>query len=47
MSADKTVKYDPAKSVLNYRLGDKIALTEGDFARICEAFLSEVQAKYV
>ncbi len=33
MCADKTIKYDPAKSVLKCRIGDKITLNEADFAR--------------
>ena len=47
MCADKTIKYDPAKSVLKCRVGDKIALNEADFTRLASAFLAEIEAKYL
>ena len=31
MSADKTIKFSPAKSILKLQIGDKIKLTESDF----------------
>ncbi|MBC7869430.1 MAG: hypothetical protein H7Y09_01215, partial [Chitinophagaceae bacterium] len=34
MSADKTVKLDPAKSLLKVKVGDEIKLNEADFLRI-------------
>ena len=46
MSADKTIKYDPAKSMLKSRIEDKITLKEADFTRLCAAFLTEIEAKY-
>ena len=46
MCADKTIKFDPTKSVLKCRVGDKISLNEADFTRLYSAFLSEIEAKY-
>jgi len=45
--ADKTIKYDPARSVLKRRVGDKITLNETDFVRLSAAFLAEIEAKYL
>lgn len=47
MSADKTIKIDPAKSVLKHRAGDKISLTEADFILLSSGFFSEIEAKYL
>lgn len=47
MSADKTIKYDPAKAVLKYRIGDEIKLTEAGFVRLSEAFFAEIESKYL
>jgi len=47
MSADKSIKYDPAKSVLKHRIGDRIALKEADFTRLSAAFFAEIEAKYL
>jgi hypothetical protein len=44
--ADKTVKLDPATSVLGLAPGDPIALDEGDFARLCDAFFERLEASY-
>ena len=38
MCADKTIKYNPAKSVLKYKVGDEIKLNEADFLLIFKAF---------
>ena len=45
--ADKSIKMDPAKSVLGFRAGDDIGLTEAEFLRLFEAFFSEIEAKYL
>ena len=47
MCADKTIKYNPATSVLKRRVGDKITLNEADFTRLSSAYLAEIEAKYL
>jgi hypothetical protein len=46
MAADKTIKFDPAKSVLKLKIGDEIKVTEADFVRLYRAFFSEIEAKF-
>lgn len=46
-TADSTIRYDPAKAVTRYQLGDRVKLTEGLFVPLCNAFLREIEAKYV
>jgi hypothetical protein len=47
MGADKTIKYDPAKSVLKYRVGNEIKLNEPDFILLSSAFFAEIESKYL
>lgn len=47
MCADKTIKFDPAKSVLKYRVGDEIKLNEADFTHLSTAFIAEIENKYL
>ena len=47
MCADKTIKYDPEQSVLKYRIGDRIGLNAADFTRRYQAFLTEIERKYL
>jgi len=47
MCADKTIKFDPAKSVLKYRIGDEVKLMEADFIRLSSAFFAEIESKYL
>ena len=47
MCADKTIKFDPAKSVLKYRVGDEIKLNEAEFIRLSSAFFAEFEGKYL
>jgi len=46
MIADKTIKLNPAKSVLKLQVGDKIALTEADFARLSKAYFAEIKSRF-
>ncbi len=46
LSADKTIKYDAAKSVLKYKIGDQIKLNEADFLLMYTAFFVEIEKKY-
>ena len=47
MCADKTIKFDPAKYVLKYRVGDEIKLNEADFILLSSAFFAEIESKYL
>ncbi len=47
MSADNTIKLNPAKSVLKYKVGDEIKLNERDFLLISRAFFNEIESKYL
>lgn len=46
MLNDKTIQMKSATSVLKYEVGDDIRLNEGDFRRLAEAFLNEIEAKF-
>lgn len=46
-TADSTIKYDPARAITGYRYGDRVALTQELFVPLCEAFLREIEARYV
>ena len=47
MTAESTIKFNPAKSVLKYQLGDEINLTEEKFELLSTAFFDEMEKKYV
>lgn len=47
LSADKTIKYSPVKSVLKLQIGDEIRLTEADFRLLFQAFFAEIEAKFM
>jgi hypothetical protein len=39
--------YDPAKSVLKFKIGDEIRLNHEDFKLLSQAFFSEMESKFV
>jgi hypothetical protein len=43
---DKTIKYDPAKSILGLQIGDEIRITKFGYSALSGAFLAEIEAKY-
>lgn len=47
MSAVSGLTLPPEKSVLKLKPGDKVELTESDFARLSKAFFAEIQKRYV
>lgn len=47
MAADKTIKYDAAKSVLKYEIGDAIRLNEEAFVTLFKAFFAEIEASFL
>jgi hypothetical protein len=47
MCADDTIKIDPAKSVLKYRVGDRINLNVADFILLSSCFFAEIEEKYL
>jgi len=47
MSADKTIKYDPARSVLHCKIDDEIRVTESGFKALSSAFFSEIEKRYL
>lgn len=46
LAANKTIKPDPAKSLLQYGAGDEIAIDEASFNLLSKAFLEEIESKY-
>jgi hypothetical protein len=46
LTADKTIKYDPAKTVLSIPIGARIELKEYDFNRLAAAFFAEIENKF-
>jgi hypothetical protein len=47
MSMDKTIKYDPAQSVLKYEEGKEIKIGEADFVLLSKAFFTELESKFL
>jgi hypothetical protein len=43
---DKTIKLDPEKSVLKYKVGEKIEAKKADFERSAAAFFKEIKQRY-
>ena len=46
MQAEKTIKMNPATSVLGYDVGDEIRVSQADFGRLSDAYFAEIEAKY-
>ena len=44
--ANKTIKYDPARSILKLAIGAPIVLTAETFARLADAFFAEIEARF-
>ena len=47
LTADKSIKLSPAKSILKYQFGDEIKLNEADFSRLAEAFFAELESRFL
>ena len=47
VAADKQIKLNPGTSVLRHQVGDRIELSEQDFAQVSEAFFAEIESKFV
>jgi hypothetical protein len=46
MTLDKTIKWNAANSVLGYKAGDTITVSEADFVRLAEAYFAEITARF-
>ena len=47
LGADKTIKYDPAKSVLKYKIGNEIKLDAAAFTKLYKAYFAKIESKYL
>lgn len=43
----QNIQYIPEKSVLKYKTGDEIKLSEGDFTKLYKAYFEEIENKYL
>jgi hypothetical protein len=46
LTANKTIKYNPSKSVLKLDVDDEIKLNESRFIRLSNAFFAEIENKF-
>ena len=47
MCADKTIKLDPAESILKYKVGGEIKLNQAAFVLIYKVFFTEIESRYL
>ncbi len=47
LAADSTIKYQPDKSVLKYKIGDELKLDEAAFVALSGAYFAEIEKKFV
>lgn len=47
LRGNNVIELVPDQSVLGLEIGDRIALSEAQFARLSKAFLAEIEAKFV
>jgi len=47
MSAGRSLKLPPEKSILKLKVGDVVKLTEADFVRLSKAFFTELEKRYL
>ena len=47
LASDKTINDSPQRSVLNIDLGEKISFREPQFVRLADAFLGDLELKFV
>jgi hypothetical protein len=46
LTADKTIKYDPAKTILGLPIGTRIQLREAEFTHLAAAFFNEIEKRF-
>jgi hypothetical protein len=46
MVADKSIRLDPATSILKCRVGDEIAVREEGFESLAKAFFADLENKF-
>jgi hypothetical protein len=46
LTADKTIRYKPERSVLGITIGEPIALKPDRFTKLLDAFVAELRARY-
>jgi hypothetical protein len=46
LTADKTIKYSTATSVLKQQIGEHIQLGETAFVKLAEAFFKDMESKF-